>query len=95
MPVIAERRQIDKGDRRARTRAIGLEHCMREARFKIVVVHRVEPNLRQEVAFAKPADGGDKAFAPAADLAGAVRARAAGKIDDADGRYSQAAAFRG
>ena len=54
MPVIAERRQIDKGDRRARTGAIGLEHCMREARFKIVVVHRVEPDLRQEVAFAKP-----------------------------------------
>jgi hypothetical protein len=70
MPVIAKRRQIDKGDRRARTGAIGLEHCMREARFKMVVVHRVEPDLRQEVAFAKPADGGDKAFAPAADLAG-------------------------
>ena len=45
MPVIAERRQIDKGDRRARTGAIGLEHCMREARFEIVVVHRVEPDL--------------------------------------------------
>ena len=84
MPIIAEHRQIDKGHRRVRTGPIGLEHCMRQARFKIVIVRRVEPDLRQEVAFAKPADGGDKAFAPAADLAGAVRARAAGKIDDAD-----------
>jgi hypothetical protein len=84
MPVLAERREIDKRDGRARAGAIGLDHCMREARFKIVVVLRVEPDLRQEVVFAELADRSDQTLATAADLTGAVRARAAGKIDDAD-----------
>ena len=57
MPVVAERRRIDEGNRRARVGTIGLHHCMREGRFKIVVVRCVEPDLRQDVALAEPADG--------------------------------------
>jgi hypothetical protein len=57
---------------------------MREALFKILVVLRVEPDLRQEVVLAEPADRSDQTLATAADLAGAVRARTAGKNDDAD-----------
>jgi hypothetical protein len=57
---------------------------MREVRFKIVVVRCVEPDLRQDIALTEPANRSDQALAPAADLAGPVRARAAGEIDDAD-----------